>query len=98
MKPAASLLMLVMVCGPLSARAAKPLLERIEIAKQAADLCSGMLDQSIVDELVAGGELPSQIARVRAFYRGKRGVMIAALEEHFADKARWTSADGQTPR
>ncbi|MDP9190527.1 MAG: PLP-dependent aminotransferase family protein [Acidobacteriota bacterium] len=74
--------------------AAKPILERLEIAKQAADLCSGMLDQSIVDELVAGGELPPQIERVRAFYRGKRGVMIAALEEHFADKARWTSADG----
>ena len=74
--------------------AAKPLLERIEIAKQAADLCSGMLDQSIVDELVAGGELPPQIERVRAFYRSKRGVMIAALEEHFADKAQWTSADG----
>jgi DNA-binding transcriptional MocR family regulator len=53
-----------------------------------------MLDQSIVDELVAGGELPPQIERVRAFYRGKRGVMIAALEEHFADKARWTPADG----
>ncbi len=74
--------------------AAKPLLERIEIAKQAADLCSGMLDQSIVDELVAGGELPPQIERVRAFYRGKRGVMIGALEEHFSGKARWTSADG----
>jgi 2-aminoadipate transaminase len=74
--------------------AAKPLLERLEIAKQAADLCSGMLDQSIVDELVAGGELGPQIERVRAFYRGKRGTMIAALEEHFAGKAHWTSADG----
>lgn len=74
--------------------AAKPLLEKLEIAKQAADLCSGMLDQSIVDELVAGGELAPQIERVRAFYRGKRGVMIAALEEHFAKKAKWTPADG----
>jgi 2-aminoadipate transaminase len=74
--------------------AAKPLLEKIEIAKQAADLCSGMLDQSIVDEYVAGGELGPQIERVRAFYRGKRGVMISALEEHFTGKAHWTSADG----
>ena len=74
--------------------AAKPLLERLEIAKQAADLCSGMLDQSIVDELVAGGELAPQIEKVRAFYRGKRGTMIAALEEHFTGKASWTSADG----
>lgn len=74
--------------------AAKPLLERIEIAKQAADLCSGMLDQSIVDELVANGELQPQIEKVRAFYRGKRGVLIEELERHFAGKAQWTPADG----
>jgi 2-aminoadipate transaminase len=74
--------------------AAKPLLERLEIAKQAADLCSGMLDQSIVDELVANGELEPQIERVRAFYRGKRGTLIGELERHFAGKAQWTSADG----
>lgn len=70
------------------------LLERLEIAKQAADLCSGMLDQSIVEEIVSGGELAPQIERVRAFYRGKRGVMIEELERHFAGRARWTSADG----
>jgi 2-aminoadipate transaminase len=73
---------------------AKELLDRLEIAKQSADLCSGMLDQSIVDELIAGGELEPQIQRVRAFYRGKRGILIASLEEHFTDKARWTPADG----
>lgn len=71
-----------------------PLLERLEIAKQAADLCSGMLDQSIVDELVAGGELGPQVERVRAFYRGKRGVMIEELDRHFRGRATWTSADG----
>jgi len=74
--------------------AAKALLERIEIAKQAADLCSGMLDQSIVDEFCAGGELGPQIERVRAFYRGKRGVLIEELQRHFSGRARWTSADG----
>jgi len=79
-------------CGWMVAPA--ELLERLEIAKQAADLCSGMLDQSIVDELIAGGELGPQIERVRAFYRGKRGVLIEELERHFAGHARWTSADG----
>ena len=74
--------------------APKPLLERLEIAKQAADLCSGMLDQSIVDELVAGGALAPQIERVRAFYRGKRATLLHALETHFAGRAKWTSADG----
>ncbi len=74
--------------------APKELLERLEIAKQAADLCSGMLDQSIVDDFVAAGELGPQIERVRSFYRGKRGVMIEELERHFSSRARWTSADG----
>lgn len=74
--------------------AAPPLLERLEIAKQAADLCSGMLDQSIVDEFVAGGELAPQIVRVRDFYRARRGVMIEELERRFTGRATWTSADG----
>jgi 2-aminoadipate transaminase len=79
-------------CGWIVAPA--PLLEKLEIAKQAADLCSGMLDQSIVDEFCAAGELPGQIASVRAYYRRKRGVMIESLEQHFTGRAEWTSADG----
>ncbi len=74
--------------------APKPLLEKLEIAKQAADLCSGMLDQSIVEELIASGDLGPQIERVRAFYRGKRGVLIEELQRHFEGRAEWTSADG----
>jgi 2-aminoadipate transaminase len=74
--------------------AAPELLAKLEIAKQAADLCSGMLDQSIVDEFTAAGELPVQIERVRAFYRQKRGTMLEALEKHFGSRATWTPADG----
>ena len=53
-----------------------------------------MLDQSIVDEIVARGELGPQIDKVRAFYRGKRGTMIEELERHFSGRARWTPASG----
>jgi len=74
--------------------AAPELLSKLEIAKQAADLCSGMLDQSIVDEFTAAGELPAQIEKVRAFYRRKRATMLEALEEHFHEHATWTPADG----
>jgi 2-aminoadipate transaminase len=74
--------------------AAPELLAKLEIAKQAADLCSAMLDQSIIDELCAAGELPAQIEKVRDFYRGKRGVLLAELEHRFADRATWTPADG----
>ena len=74
--------------------APRALSSALEIAKQTADLCSGMLDQSIVDEFIAAGELAPQIARVRDFYRGKRGTLITSLEQHFAGRASWTSADG----
>jgi len=67
---------------------------QLEIAKQAADLCSGMLDQSIVDEFCATGALAPQIEKVRAFYRGKRATLIDALSRHFSGRAEWTSAAG----
>lgn len=72
----------------------KLLLDKLEIAKQAADLCSAMLDQSIVDEFTNAGELPGQIAKVRDFYRARRGVMLDALDKHFGERATWTTADG----
>jgi DNA-binding transcriptional MocR family regulator len=79
-------------CGWIAAPRA--IIERLEIAKQAADLCSGMLDQSIVDEFCAAGRLPAQIEKVRAFYRGKRQTLIDALHEHFGTRAHWTPAEG----
>src|ERR1051325_10003032 len=79
-------------CGFTAAPAA--LTPTLEIAKQAADLCSGMLDQSIVDEFCAAGELAPQIASVRAFYCGKRATLIASLGEHFTGRATWTDAAG----
>ncbi|HWW61151.1 MAG TPA: PLP-dependent aminotransferase family protein [Thermoanaerobaculia bacterium] len=74
--------------------APRALLGTLEIAKQAADLCSGTLDQSIVDEYCASGALSAQIGKVRAFYRQKRNTMIEELARHFTGRATWTSADG----
>jgi 2-aminoadipate transaminase len=71
-----------------------PLAARLEVGKQAADLCSGMLDQSIVDEFCASGALRPQIEKVRTFYRGKRATLLGALQEYFAGRAIWTDAAG----
>lgn len=79
-------------CGFIAAPPA--LTATLEIAKQSADLCSGMLDQSIVDEFCAAGALGPQIAKVRDFYRGKRATLIEALGEHFTGRATWTEAAG----
>lgn len=74
--------------------AAPQLATKFEQAKEAADLCSGMLDQSIVAAFVVAGELPAQIERVRAFYRARREVLLDALKEHFTKHAVWTDAKG----
>jgi 2-aminoadipate transaminase len=79
-------------CGFIVAPAA--IAARLEIAKQAADLCSGMLDQSIVDEFCTAGALRPQIEKVRAFYRGKRATLLDALAQHFTGRATWTDAAG----
>jgi 2-aminoadipate transaminase len=70
------------------------LLRRVEMAKESADLCSGMLDQAIVAAYCASGELPQQIGRVRDFYRARRSVLLDALEQRFGSRARWTNARG----
>lgn len=70
------------------------LLKRIELAKEGADLCSGMLDQAIVEEFCAQGKLPAQIQRVRDFYRDRRAVLLEALAEHFGSRALWSESLG----
>ncbi len=66
----------------------------LELAKEAADLCSGMLDQSIVDEFIATGRLGPQIRKVRDFYRDKRNLFMDALEAEVGALADWTPAEG----
>lgn len=70
------------------------LIERFELAKEAADLCGGMLDQSIVDEFCAGGSMPAQVESVRAFYRMRRDTLLGALESRLSRVASWTEARG----
>lgn len=79
-------------CGWVTAP--RELARKLELAKEAADLCSGMLDQAIVAEFCAGGALSGQIARVREFYRSKRDVLRTELARYFGGSARWTAADG----
>lgn len=70
------------------------IVRQIEIAKESVDLCSGMLDEAIIAEFCAAGELPGQIASVRAFYSERRGALLGALEEHFTGHASWTRSAG----
>jgi 2-aminoadipate transaminase len=74
--------------------AAPVLLNQLELAKEAADLCSAMLDQSIIEEFLARDLFERQLARVRDFYRDRRNAFMHELETHFRGEASWTEAAG----
>jgi 2-aminoadipate transaminase len=67
---------------------------KLEIAKQAADLCTGELDQRIVYEACRRGILERQAPLLRAHYRHKRDVMVAALQRELAGLVTWPDPRG----
>jgi 2-aminoadipate transaminase len=62
-----------------------PLAVKLEMAKQAGDLCSSILDQRIVYEAARRGILERQIPLLRRHYQQKRDVLIKALKSELGD-------------
>ena len=80
--------------------APRPVLEKLNLGKQGADLCSSPMTQLFVAAFFAertpAGE-PAWVAyveKLRDLYRSRRDVMLGALAEHFGDGARWTEPQG----
>lgn len=70
------------------------LASRIELAKQAEDLCSGAFDQRVVHEACRRGLLERHIPVLRAHYQMKRDTMVRAIERHLAGQVTWTPPRG----
>jgi 2-aminoadipate transaminase len=62
-----------------------PIAAKLELAKQAEDLCSGVFDQRIVYEAARRGVLDRQLPFLRRHYAEKRDVMVAALKAELGD-------------
>jgi 2-aminoadipate transaminase len=71
-----------------------PVLEKIGLGKQAADLCTSTLTQYFVREYFAEGRWRQYIADLTEIYRRRRDVMLEALERHFPASAEWTHPEG----
>ena len=67
---------------------------KLEIAKQAADLCTGELDQRIVYEACRRGILDRQAPLLRRYYQHKRDVMVRALTREFGGDVTWPPPRG----
>ncbi|WP_306397452.1 PLP-dependent aminotransferase family protein [Telluria beijingensis] len=76
------------VCAPL------PLVRRLELAKQAADLHTAQLTQMVVHEVVKDGFLDQHIPTIRQLYGDQCQVMLDAMQEHFPAGVSWTKPEG----
>jgi 2-aminoadipate transaminase len=71
-----------------------PVLEKINLGKQAADLCSSTLSQLMVQAYFEQARWRDYIDTVAETYRARRDTMLDALAEHFPAQAEWTHPQG----
>lgn len=69
--------------------AAPALVARVELAKQATDLCTGGLAQQVVNEACRRGVVARQLPLLRSHYTEKRDVMAAALKDALGSALTW---------
>jgi len=74
--------------------APRPVLEKLNIGKQAADLCSSSMSQHFVAAYFEGGRWQEYVRSLSEIYRRRRDVMLDALAEHFPREAEWTYPQG----
>jgi 2-aminoadipate transaminase len=76
------------------AAAPRPILEKMNLGKQAADLCSSALTQHFVAAYFEHRDWRAYLEKLRVLYRRRRDVMLEAMEEHLPAETTWTKPQG----
>jgi 2-aminoadipate transaminase len=76
------------------AAAPAPVLQKMNIGKQASDLCSSSLSQYFVSAYFDSGPWENYVRSLIEIYRRRRDVMLDSLAEHFPREAEWTHPEG----
>ncbi len=71
-----------------------PVLRKMNLGKQAIDLCSGTLSQRFIVEYLRRYDWREHVARLNGIYRHRRDALLAALDQHFPQEATWTRPEG----
>jgi 2-aminoadipate transaminase len=71
-----------------------PILAKILLVKQGADLCGSNFAQVTAERYFLGTRWRKVLQGLTATYAERRDAMLAALDEHFPPEARWTRPDG----
>jgi 2-aminoadipate transaminase len=74
--------------------AIEPLMKRLELAKEAADLCGSMLDQRIVYRFCSSKQFPEHLNMLRAFYEIRYKAIDEALSREMPECISWTKPTG----
>lgn len=68
---------------------------KLVISKQSVDLCTNAFTQYIAADLLAGGLIDKHLPQIIRIYRGKRDIMLKAMDRHFPkENTRWTKSQG----
>ncbi len=70
-----------------------PVIRKLVLMKQAADLHSSTINQMAISEVAERG-FDAQVAKVRAAYSQRRNSMLAALEKYMPAGTSWTKPEG----
>jgi 2-aminoadipate transaminase len=71
-----------------------PVLAKMTLGKQGADLCSSSISQYFVAAYFESGPWENYVRSLIEIYRRRRDVMLDALAEHFPREAEWTHPEG----
>jgi 2-aminoadipate transaminase len=74
--------------------APESVITRLVQMKQGADLHTSTFCQMVAYEVAKDGLLDRHVRKIRALYGERRNAMLAALERHFPQEARWTKPQG----
>ena len=72
----------------------RPVLEKMNIGKQASDLCSSSLTQLFVAAYFESGRWQDYVHSLKEIYRRRRDVMLDSLAECFGPECAWTHPQG----
>ncbi|MCB0194038.1 MAG: PLP-dependent aminotransferase family protein [Anaerolineae bacterium] len=74
--------------------APQSLQERVVTTKQTTDILTSPLNQRALHAYLESGGFPDHLKMVRTAYQTRRDTMLAAMEQHFPDEARWQRPGG----
>ncbi|HEY5517781.1 MAG TPA: PLP-dependent aminotransferase family protein [Coriobacteriia bacterium] len=74
--------------------APRPILAKVLLAKQGADLCGSSFAQAVAERYMTGTAWRRVLADLTRTYGERRDAMLAALEEHLPADVAWTHPEG----